>query len=310
MNIFNNFFTIAGLSAFEIVSSIDNAVINAEVLNKMSPWARRWFLTWGLFIAVFAMRGLLPFVIVFAINPSLGLWGTLQGVISSDPAVAVSIEKSAPMLLLGGGVFLLFLFLHWLFLEEKNIGLYGEKFFLKQGVWFYTIVSLLLCFIVYKCLQTDPFLALSAVIGSTAFFITHGFKQQAEQAEKAMLESGAKMSNWSKILYLEAIDAIFSIDGVVGAFAFTLNVPLILIGNGIGALVLRQLTVSNLDTIKKLRYLKNGAMYSILVLGVVMVLDSFHVHIPHWFVPVSTIGIIGWFYYKSKKAINEAIAKL
>jgi uncharacterized protein len=74
----------------------------------------------------------------------------------------------------------------------------------------------------------------------------------------------------AKIIYLEVIDSTFSIDGVVGAFAFTLSVPLILVGKGIGAVVVRQLTVYNLDKIKKYVYLKNGAMYSILVLGFVM----------------------------------------
>jgi len=83
------------------------------------------------------------------------------------------------------------------------------------------------------------------------------------------------MSDWSKILYLEVIDATFSIDGVVGAFAFTLSVPLILIGNGIGAFVVRELTISNIDRVKRYIYLKNGAMYSIFVLGTIMVLDSF-----------------------------------
>ena len=116
-----------------------------------------------------------------------------------------------------------------------------------------------------------------------------------------MLEGGSKMSNWSKILYLEVIDAIFSIDGVVGAFAFTLNVPLILIGNGIGALVLRQLTVSNLDIIKKLKYLKNGAMYSIFFLGVIMISDAFHIKIPHYVSPLITTIIVGYFYLKSKR---------
>lgn len=301
---FSSITTIFGLSLFEIISSIDNAVINAEVLNKMNPKARKWFLTWGLFIAVFAMRGILPFLIVFLINPSLGLLGTFQGVIGSDPLVAESIKKSAPMLLLGGGVFLLFLFFHWLFLEEKNVGLMSEHFFMKQGVWFYTIVSIILCFIVWESLKVEPYLALSAVVGSTAFFIIHGFKQQAEEAEKKLLQGGTKMTDTSKILYLEVIDAIFSIDGIVGAFAFTLNVPLILIGNGIGALVLRQLTVGNLDYIKKLKYLKNGAMYSIFFLGIIMIADAFSIHIEHWVSPLMTCIIVGYFYLQSIKNIK------
>src|SRR4029079_11271181 len=114
--------------------------------------------------------------------------------------------------------------------------------------------------------------------GSTAFFITHGFKQNAEEEEKNLLTSNR--SDISKILYLEVIDATFSIDGVLGAFAFTLSVPLILLGNGLGAIVLRQFTVGNIERIKKYVYLENGAMYSVFILGLVMVLDSFGAPIP------------------------------
>ena len=144
-------------------------------------------------------------------------------------------------------------------------------------------------------------MALGAVVGSTAFFITHGFKQNAEQQEKELM--GGNMSDWSKILYLEVIDATFSIDGVVGAFAFTLSVPLILIGNGIGAFVVRELTLKNIENVKRYIFLKNGAMYSIFFLGIIMVLDSFGVHIPEWVSPVITIGVIGYFFYKSRKCL-------
>ncbi len=145
-------------------------------------------------------------------------------------------------------------------------------------------------------------MALGAVVGSTAFFITHGFKQNAEQQEKVLM-GGGKMSDWSKILYLEVIDATFSIDGVVGAFAFTLSVPLILIGNGIGAFVVRELTLKNIENVKRYIYLKNGAMYSIFFLGIIMVLDSFGVHIPEWVSPVITISVISYFFYKSRKCL-------
>lgn len=83
------------------------------------------------------------------------------------------------------------------------------------------------------------------------------------------------MTDISKIMYLEVIDMTFSIDGVLGAFAFTLSVPLILLGNGIGAFVVRELTLHNIERVKKYIYLKNGAMYSIGILGTVMMLHSF-----------------------------------
>ncbi len=108
------------------------------------------------------------------------------------------------------------------------------------------------------------------------------------------------MSDIGKILYLEVIDLTFSIDGVVGAFAFTLSVPLILLGNGIGAIVVRQLTVYGVDRIKKYVFLKNGAMYSVFVLGCVMLAHGFGYHVPEWLTPVATFFIVGYFFFKSR----------
>ncbi|MBI2483777.1 DUF475 domain-containing protein [Candidatus Uhrbacteria bacterium] len=301
MDISSAILVVAGLVLFETISSIDNAIINAEVLATMSAKARRWFLLWGMLFAVFLIRGILPWLIVWLATPELGPIGALTATFSSDPRVIEAIERSAPILLIGGGTFLLFLFFHWLFLEPKNFGLFGEKFFQSQGVWFYAVVSILLTSIVWIAMKEDPMMAFGAVVGSSAFFITHGFKQNAEEKEKNLMQQ--HLSDSSKILYLEAIDATFSIDGVLGAFAFTLAVPLILLGNGIGAIVVRQVTVGNIERIKKYVFLKNGAMYSILVLGLIMVGDAFGLHIPTWFAPISTFAIVGFFFYKSKRKL-------
>jgi hypothetical protein len=306
INIATIVLTVTGLCLFEIVSSIDNAVINAEVLSTMSKKSRKWFLFWGLLFAVIVVRGLLPWVIVWATNSSLGPIGALTATFSNDPSVKEAIDSSAPILLAGGGTFLVFLFFHWLFIEPKTYGLRGERFFHSQGIWFFAVASIFLAIIVWSALKINPMMAFGAVIGSTAFFITHGFKQNAEQQEKKLTSGKSKLSDMSKILYLEVIDTTFSIDGVLGAFAFTLSVPLILIGNGIGALVLRQLTVGNIDRIKKYVFLKNGAMYSILFLGLIMILDSFGFHIPSWVSPVATFAIIGYFFFLSKRELQVA----
>ncbi len=302
MEIISILLIVVGLILFETISSIDNAVINAEVLSTMSKRARRWFLLYGLFFAVFVIRGMLPWLIVWANTPDIGPVQALIATLGENEEVKNKIEEASPFLLVGGGVFLIFLFFHWLFIEAKNYGLRGERFFHKHGVWFYAIVSIFLTVIVWLSLQRHPSMALGAVIGSTAFFITHGFKQNAEIHEKQLM-GGSSMSDWSKVLYLEVIDATFSIDGVVGAFAFTLSVPLILIGNGIGAFVVRELTISNIDRVKRYIYLKNGAMYSIFFLGVIMVLNSFRVDIPEFISPIITIGIIGYFFYKSRQCL-------
>ncbi len=300
------FLVIVGLALFETISSIDNAIINAEVLTTMGQKARRWFLTWGIFIAVFLIRGLLPWIIVYAFNPTLGFVGSLTATFSNDPNVVASIEKSAPLLLVAGGMFLLLLFFHWLFVEEKHFGLpRTEKFFLKQGVWFYAVASILVLLISWFSLKQEPMMAFAALIGSTAFFITHGFKMNAEKAEKELLAGTTKRSDMSKLLYLEVIDAIFSIDSVLGSFAFTMSVPLIVLGNGVGAVMVRQITMGNIERIKKYVYLKNGAMYSVLCLGVIMTLHAFHIDVPEYISPVVTIIVIGYFLYKSWKKVKD-----
>jgi hypothetical protein len=303
--IFSAFFTILGLSVFEAVSSVDNAIINAEVLSTMGARARRWFLTWGMLIAVFLVRGLLPFIIIWSFNTSLTPFQVFSAAWSSDPLVVESIQKSAPILLVAGGVFLLFLFLHWLFLEDKRLGLpRTEKFFMSKGVWFYACVSVLLAVIAWFALKQSNLMGFGAVVGSTLFFITHGFKQNAEEQEKKLL--GSAQSDLSKLFFLEIIDTTFSIDGVLGSFAFTLSIPLILLGNGVGALIVRQVTISNIERIKKYVYLKNGAMYSILVLGVIMILHSFGFHIPEYLSPLVTVIIISFFFWKSKIELRRS----
>ncbi|MBI2032274.1 MAG: DUF475 domain-containing protein [Candidatus Levybacteria bacterium] len=256
-------FTILGLCLFEVITSIDNAVINAEVLSGMSKKARHWFLTYGFFFAVFVVRGLLPFLIIWLANPSVGPIQLFGFAFSGSEVARESIEKTAPILLMGGGVFLIFLFFNWLFLETKNFGLRPERFFQRQGAWFFAVVSVLLTAIVWFALQIDSMMAFGAVVGSTSFFIIHGFRQYAQAQETRLLDKSSNISDFSKIAYLEVLDTTFSIDGIIGAFAFTFAVPLILIGNGLGALVLRKLTISNIERIKRYMYLKNGAMYSI-----------------------------------------------
>jgi hypothetical protein len=306
MSIFSAIIVVTGLVLFEVISSVDNAIINAEVLSTMGKRARKWFLFWGLLFAVFIIRGLLPWLIIWAVNPALGPIGAFTATFSNDPFIRESIELSAPILLAGGGIFLIFLFLHWLFLEEKHFGLpKAEKFFLAQGVWFYAVVSLTLTLIVWYALKVNIMMAFGAVVGSTAFFITHGFKQNAESNEKKLMSSG--VSDISKVFYLEIIDATFSIDGVLGAFAFTLSIPLILFGNGIGALVVRQFTIAGISKIKEYIYLKNGAMYSILFLGMIMLLKAFGVETPELLSPLVTFGVIGYFYFKSARLLKKKV---
>lgn len=304
---FNFLVVVLGLCVFEVISSVDNAVVNAHVLKTMSEKYRKIFMFWGILFAVFVVRGILPFIIVWIANPGLSFGGTLSFIFHNNPAIAESVEHSKPFLLLGGGVYLVFVFLGWLFLEEKKYAFLVESFIHRHGFWFYTIASVLLTMFVYFAIKVNPFLALSAAIGASAFFITDGFKKNAEEQEKKLLSG--HMSAWSKILYLEILDASFSIDGVVGAFAFTISVPIILLGNGLGAFIVREFTVRGIDLIAKYAYLKNGAMYSIGMLGALMVLESYGREFPFWLAPLNTIVLLGLFVYLSWREIKEAEQK-
>jgi hypothetical protein len=308
--IFEIFIVILGLCVFEVISSVDNAIINANVLKTMPEKFRKIFLFWGILFAVFAVRGLLPFIIVWIANPSLSIIEVFSSAFSSSSngMIAESLEASKPLLLLGGGSYLFLVFLAWLFLEEKKCVFLVEKFIHRQGVWFYAIASIFTTAIVYFAVQVNPILALAATIGVSAFFITDGFKKNAEEKEK-QLTSG-NMSAWSKIFYLEALDASFSIDGVIGAFAFTMSIPLIIIGNGLGAIIVRQLTIKGIDSISKYAYLKNGAMYSIGMIGIIMTLESFGSEYPFWLVPLSTLTLLGFFMFLSIKELKKTEKKV
>lgn len=306
ITMFQLFIIIFGLVLFEVISSVDNAIVNAHVLKTVPARFRRIFLTWGLLTAVFLMRGILPFLIVWIANPAFSVVGLIRATLSSDGGVASALEHSKPLLLLGGGMYLFFVFLAWLFLEEKKYAFLVEHFIHRQSVWFYAISSIFFTSVIYAALKLNPILALAASIGSTAFFITDGFKKNSEEKERKLMT--ANLSAWSKILYLEILDASFSIDGVIGAFAFTLSVPLILIGNGIGAFLVREVTIRGIDWISKFAYLKNGAMYSIGMLGALMILESFGKELPFWVAPLNTFLLLGVFLYLSYREIKSARA--
>lgn len=294
---------VVGLALFETISSIDNAVVNADVLGTMSPKWRKWFLFYGIIMAVFVVRGLLPLFIVYISSPGITPLEAFNATWSSDPRVREVIERQKPILLAGGGVFLVFLFLHWLFLETKKYAFFLERHIHKHySFWFYAFASLLLLGLVWTTIKINPLIALGAIAGSTAFFIVSGFKKNAEEKEKQLLSE--HLTDLSKILYLEFIDATFSIDGVLGAFAFTVSVPLILIGNGLGAFIVRYFTVHGVHTVKKYAYLKNGAMYSIGLLGIIMILESLGRQIHSWVPPLITFLVVGLFFYLSRRELQ------
>lgn len=244
-------------------------------------------------------------MIIWFSTPSLGPICALTATFSDDTTASATIAQSAQYLLLAGGIFMIFLFLHWLMAEKKNCIVPGELALLRQGPWFYAVVAVLLSLLCYAAAQISALLAVAAVGGSAIFFIMQGFRLFADKKSAELENGSSNQSDMSKLMLLEVIDATFSIDGVIGAFAFTMSVPLILIGNGIGAIVVRELTIRNIDNIRKYAYLKNGAMYSIFILGLIMCGEGFGLHIPIWLAPITTIGVVAVFFWLSLRKIKK-----
>lgn len=294
---------ILGLVVFEIVNSIDNAIVNAHMLKTMSPRARRWFLIWGILTAVVLVRGLLPLLIVWLATPGITFIGAIQATFGGDAHAQAAMDANAYILLLGGGMFLALLYFHWLFLEKKDPFFVPDKLVKPHfGVWFFAIAALLLVTVLWIA-RDRPLAMLAAATGNAVFFILYGFRETAERQEHELEKPGH--GDLAKLMFLEVLDTSFSIDGIIGAFAFTTSILLIFIGNGIGALVVRELTIKGIDVVGRYRWLKNGAMTSIGFLGLFMMLESFGVAIPEWLPTLVTVGLVGFAFFASHRALKR-----
>jgi len=299
---------VLGLVVFEVVNSVDNAVVNASVLKTMSVLWRKRFLLIGIITSVFIVRFILPLIILWISVPKISLPEMFLAFSGQSNIAAQAIELQKPVILAFGGIFLLLLYFHWLFLEKKD-PLYIERFIKeKYGVWFFAVAALVLVSVMYFA-RDNSTMMLAAAIGSATFFIVYGLKETAERSEEDIIGGSNSLNDLSKFIYLEVLDATFSFDGVVGAFAFTINLLLILIGLGIGALVVRELTIKGIDTISKYKYLKNGALTSIGFLGIFMLVESFGVELPSYMPTIVTFIVIGAAFYASYRLLPKSTQK-
>ncbi len=308
MSLVESIAIVVGLIVFEVVNSVDNAIVNASVLKTMGKLWRKRFLLIGILTSVFLVRFLLPLVIVWISVPTISGPDLFLAFTGQSEVAANAIELQKPLILMFGAVFLLFLYFHWLFLEKKE-PLYIERFIKeKHGVWFFAFAALFLVVVMYLA-RSNPMVMLAAAIGSATFFIVYGLRQTAEANERRLVEGSSGLSDFSKFVYLEVLDTTFSFDGVIGAFAFTINLLLIFIGIGIGALVVRELTVKSIESIAKYKYLKNGALTSIGFLGLFMLIESFNIDLPSYVPILITFIVIGSALYMSLRALKSVKPK-
>lgn len=273
------------LAALEIALSFDNAIVNANKLEDMTPVWRQRFLTWGILIAVFGMRIVFPLIIVavFAwINP----FAAMHLALSDPDEYSRIIGQAHGPISAFGGTFLMMVALKFFIDEDKSIDWIGvlEKQLRKWGSirGFEIAFVLAIVLIISKMIpaaDVAPFLA-SAVMGLLTFTLVDGLGTYLDNIAGSTAQVGAK-GGLGAFLYLEVLDASFSFDGVIGAFALTTNILLIAIGLGIGAMYVRSMTIMLVEkgTLAEFRYLEHGAFYSIFALSVVMFLQSLtHVH--------------------------------
>lgn len=283
------------LSILEISLSFDNAVVNATVLREMDPVWQQRFLTIGILIAVFGMRIVFPIAIV-SIAAQIGPWEAVQLSLGS-PAEYERIVSSAHVGIAGfGGAFLAmvglsFFFdgdkdIHWIAMIERAVSRFSSIPAVEIGLVLGLIygVSTMLDDADALTFLAAGLLGLLTYIGVNALGAIIEQREAAKKASGAMVRSGL-----GGFLYLEVLDASFSFDGVIGAFALSNNMIVIAIGLSIGAMFVRSMTVHlvKAGTLAQYRYLEHGAFWAIIVLGAIMLLSARY-HIPETFT-----GLIG-----------------
>lgn len=272
------------LSAVEIAVSFDNASMNATILEDMDEVWRRRFLVYGIIIAVFVVRGFVPIEIV-AIAGDMSFFEALK-LAFVDPEKNAVLLKSAHIAIAGfGASFLLLLALefffnnekevHWIKVLEKPLSMFSKK----TGDELLAVTITLLALLIV-CIFTPRHevvtLLLSGCIGIAVHLSIKMLNNVLKDSQAKMVGTAIR-SGIGSFIYLEVIDASFSIDGVVGALAITNNIIFIMVGLGIGSLFVRSLTIMLVDlkTLKTYRFMEHGAFYAILSLAIVMFITIF-----------------------------------
>jgi hypothetical protein len=299
-----SFFLIATvLAVLEISLSFDNAIVNANKLKDMTPVWQRRFLTWGIVIAVFGMRIVFPLAVV-----AIAAWiGPIEAIVlaAARPEEYARIMDEAHLSISAyGGTFLMMVALSYFIDQEKEVDwVRAVEARLRawasiRGLEIGVVLVVALAFTVSLPEEKAEEFLFAAVCGLLTFLAVDLLGQILDSAEEA--RGAAAAGGLGAFLYLEVLDASFSFDGVIGAFALTQNLFLIAIGLGIGALYVRSMTIMLVEkrTLAEFRYLEHGAFYSILVLALIMFTQSLW-HIPELFTGLIGACLIGLALYSS-----------
>ncbi len=292
------FFICLVLAVLEISLSFDNAIVNANKLKEMTPEWQHRFLTWGIIIAVFGMRIVFPLLIV-VIAANIGPVEALK-LAALQPERYSEIMHDAHLPIAAfGGTFLMMVALTYFFDHEKDIHWVSwlerrmARYATIRGIEIAIVLGLILVFSHFQPgeHEADIFLT-SAIWGLLTYLLVEVLGGLLDASQETM--STAAKGGLGAFLYLEVLDASFSFDGVIGAFALTHNLFIIAIGLGIGAMYVRSMTIMLVEkgTLTQYRYLEHGAFYAILILSVIMYAQSLF-HIPEVVTGLGGAGLIG-----------------
>lgn len=312
-------FTALILAVLEISLSFDNAVVNATVIKKMDAVWKKRFLTWGILIAVFGMRLVFPLAIVAIIahiNPIEALMMSLN-----EPTKYAELMTSAHLTVAAfGGMFLFMVFLHffmnedkedhWIHIIEKPLVMVSQY----KGVEIIVALVSLLAITSLMAAEDQIRFLVPGLWGMITYLIVHSFSDFLESMEltrdaNLMAKKTFMSAGFGMFMYLEILDASFSFDGVIGAFAITQSLIQIMIGLSIGAFFVRSLTLYLVekDTLGQIRFLEHGAFYALGALAMMMLLDYFF-HIPEWLTGLTGAAILAisilWSFYVDRKGRN------
>ncbi len=308
---FSAFFIAVLLSVLEVTLSFDNAVLNARVLDRMSPVWQKRFLTWGILIAVFGTRLVLPILIVSLILLTSPV--VIAKLALFDAATyGHMLEEAKYAINAFGASFLIMVSLkyfmdeskekHWLKIIERRLASWGRIESIELGIALTFLAGL--SFMVPD--EARATVLVSGIIGIILFLAMQGVMSSFSIKTKA---TAVAASGFSLFIYLNILDSAFSLDSVVGAFALSSSIPIIAVGLGIGALFVRTLTVFLVRkrTLETITYLEHGAHWAVMGLALAM-LAGLLVEVPEVITGGIGLAFVVAAYYSSAVARKRASA--
>ena len=303
---------VAILSLVEVTFSADNAVVNSKILEGLSRLWQILFMTIGILLAVFVVRFALP-VFIVAIGAHLSFNDVIQLALNQPEEYAKHLEDAGPGINAFGGTFLLLIALsffinyekrtHWLGWLEEHLGKLGK---FDNFTPFVMLITSVIFYLTVDDSQkaTVLFAAICAMALHSGLLLVEAFFTN-EEAEHHSRRIKTGMAAFITFLYLQVIDASFSLDGVIGAFALTSDVLVIVAGLGVGAVWVRAMTVHMVrsHTLHRFKFLEHGAHWAIAFLGTIMLFKLYGVEPPQWLIGtlgLATIGAAAWWSIKTR----------